>query len=114
MELILLFFIPNLVCGTAQVSSLDDEYYYSYDEDYANDQDNTDLIQLLHVTHNECPEAAHECVPMNNCTAFLEERDRLKTLSPGTEEYNELFENAEKLVCNKEEKGVCCIFLGDR
>ena len=27
---------------------------------------------------------------------------------------NELFENVEKLVCNKEEKGVCCIFLGDR
>ena len=114
MELLLLFFIPHIVCGTAQVSSLDDKYYYYYDEDYANDQDDTDLIQLLNVTHNECPEVAQECVPMNNCTAFLEERDRLMTLTPGTEEYTQLFEDVEKLVCNKEEKGVCCIFLGDR
>ena len=76
MELLLLFFIPHMVCATAQVSSLDDKYYYYYDEDYANDQDNADLIHILHVTHNECPEAAQECVPMNNRTAFLEERDR--------------------------------------
>ena len=110
---LLLLFLPLLTTGKPQSSS-DEDYDYDYeDEELFNDEEE-DVVYVLPVTHNECPSGAYECVLQNNCTTFLEEKDELTALTSGTEEYNQLFANLEKQVCNKENKGVCCIDIGER
>ena len=102
MSLFLLFF-PLLITSEPP----DDYDYYEYEEE-------EEFIYVLRVTHKECPSTAYECVVQQNCTSFLEEKEKLAALSSGTEEYKTLFESLESQVCNKEDKGVCCVFLGER
>ena len=111
---LLLLFLPLLTTGKPQSSSHED---YDYDYDYEDEElfnEEEDVVYVLPVTHNECPSGAYECVLQNNCTTFLEEKDELTGLTSGTEEYNQLFANLEKQICNKENKGVCCIDIGER
>ena len=110
---LLLLFLPLLTTGKPQSSSHEDYDYDYEDEELFNDEEE-DVVYVLPVTHNECPSGAYECVLQNNCTTFLEEKDELTGLTSGTEEYNQLFANLEKQVCNKENKGVCCIDIGER
>ena len=65
---------------------------------------------LLNVTDNECSRN-EECLPQESCKYFQEEVTRLEELPKGTEEYQELVANMQKLVCNKEEKGFCCSLI---
>ena len=101
-SLFLLFF-PLLITS----EPADDYDYYEYEEE-------EEVIYVLPVTHNECPSAAYECVLQQNCTSFIEEKEKLAALSSGTEEYKTLFASLQSEICNKEEKGVCCVFLGER
>ena len=112
---LLLLCLPLLTTGKPQSSSQEDLYYdYDYEGEESFNNEEEDVVYVLPVTHNECPSGAYECVLQNNCTTFLEEKDELTGLTSGTEEYNQLFANLEKQVCNKENKGVCCIDLGER
>ena len=64
----------------------------------------------LNVTDNECSRN-EECLPQESCQYFQEEVTRLEELPKGSEEYQELVANMQKLVCNKEEKGFCCSLI---
>ena len=88
-----------------------EDYEYEYEDEGGDEEE---VIYVLPVTHNECPSAAHECVLQHNCTTFIEEKGELSGLISGTEEYNTLFASLEKQVCNREGKGVCCVFFGER
>ena len=48
------------------------------------------------------------CVPREECNGFLIAQDRLNKLNKGTAERAELLEDLKGLVCNKEERKVCC------
>ena len=65
---------------------------------------------LLNVTDKECSRN-EECLPQESCQYFQEEVTRLEELPKGTEEYQELVADMQKLVCNKEEKGFCCSLI---
>ena len=62
--------------------------------------------------HTLCYEACPD--PCSFLDTVIEEKAELAALSSGTEEYNTLFASLEGQVCNKEGKGVCCVFLGER
>merc|ERR1712108_26244 len=65
---------------------------------------------LLNVTDNECS-GDKECIPQESCEYFQEEVTRLEDLPIGSEEYQKLVADMQKLVCNKEEKGFCCSII---
>merc|ERR1712108_51898 len=65
---------------------------------------------LLNVTDNECSRDK-ECIPQESCEYFQEEVTRLEDLPIGSEEYQKLVADMQKLVCNKEEKGFCCSII---
>ena len=107
-----LLVLPLLI--TCKPPAEDFDYYdYEY-EDEEGVEEEDDVIYVLPVTHNECPSAAYECVLQQNCTSFIEEKEKLAALTSGTEEYKTLFASLQSEICNKEEKGVCCVFLGER
>lgn len=48
------------------------------------------------------------CVPGGECNGFLIARERLDKLDKSTPEYAELLGDLKGLVCNKEERKICC------
>ena len=62
---------------------------------------------LERQTDNPC-EAGKECVPGDSCEMFTAEKLKLAGLSRGSDERKRLLERLRSLVCNKEEKKVCC------
>ena len=64
---------------------------------------------ILLLTHEDDPcEAGKECVPGDSCEKFTAEKEKLAGLSLGSDERKMLLERLQSLVCNKEEKKVCC------
>ena len=108
MTFIFLLFFPLLITCNPQ-----EDYDYYEDEEGVQEEEE-EVIFLLPVTHNDCPSAAHSCVLQHNCTTFTEEKEKLAALSSETEEYKTLFGSLQRQICNKEEQGVCCVFLGER
>ena len=49
-----------------------------------------------------------QCKPREECPIFLEKQSQLKALRPQTTERRDLIALLKSLVCNKEEKRVCC------
>ena len=43
-----------------------------------------------------------------HCHHYQEDLDELRNKKAGSKDYEELFAELEKLVCNKEEQGYCC------
>ena len=50
-----------------------------------------------------------ECLDQRDCASFQEKSDRLKTLERGSEERDDLLNELKSLICNKSERGVCCV-----
>ena len=65
------------------------------------------MFVLERQTENPC-EAWQECVPGDSCEKFTAEKRKLAGLSRGSDERKMLLERLQSLVCNKEEKKVCC------
>merc|ERR1712108_68298 len=65
---------------------------------------------LLNVTDNECSRDK-ECIPQEGCEYFQEDVTRLEDSPIGSEEYQKLVADMQKLVCNKEERGFCCSLI---
>ena len=63
------------------------------------------MTQTIPLEDASC-EAGKECVPADGCEMFTRERQKLTLLTPGSDERN--LENLQSLVCNKEEKKICC------
>ena len=49
-----------------------------------------------------------ECVPSDQCTTYVSDTEKLKTLRKGTEQHNILLSKLRSLICNKAEKKICC------
>ena len=52
--------------------------------------------------------AGLQCVSAGSCPSFDTERARLDTLTRGSQEWQRLLKKLRSLVCNKEERNVCC------
>ena len=65
------------------------------------------MFVLERQTENPC-EAWQECVPGDSCEKFTAEKEKLAGLSKGSDERKMLLERLQSLVCNKEEKKICC------
>ena len=53
-------------------------------------------------------EAGKDCVPAESCEVFKAEREKLNRLSRGSEQRKMLLEKLRSLVCNKQDKKICC------
>ena len=58
-------------------------------------------------TDNRC-DGGKECVPGDSCEKFTAEKQKLAGLSQGSDERKMLLERLQSLVCNREEKKICC------
>merc|ERR1712013_258538 len=65
------------------------------------------LPPVLEEVDNSCP-LTHECIPKEQCYHFQEDLDQLRNITTGSVEYEEMFSELSKLVCNKEKRGYCC------
>ena len=72
--------------------------------------------QLLSSPDGGC-EAGWECISERNCKPYLDGKDQLEHLRKAYQlegdedigaEHQKLADKLKELVCNKEEKGVCC------
>ena len=48
------------------------------------------------------------CLPQDDCTTFLIEREKLEKLNRSSPERAELLQTLRGMVCNKKEQRVCC------
>ena len=44
----------------------------------------------------------------DHCFHYQEDMDKLRKMTVGSKEYEELFAEVSEMVCNKEKKGYCC------
>merc|ERR1711934_1044819 len=65
------------------------------------------LPPVLEETDNSCP-LTHECISKEHCYHYQEDLNELRNKTAGSKDYEELFAELDKLVCNKEEQGYCC------
>ena len=56
--------------------------------------------------------AGLQCVSAGKCPAFGRERAKLESLTRGSEERAKLLEKLRSLVCNKQERNICCELAG--
>ena len=71
--------------------------------------DKEPIVSSVTVSTEDRPcEAGKECVPADSCEMFKAEREKLKSLSRGSDERKMLLEKLQSQVCNKEEKKICC------
>merc|ERR1712107_201657 len=68
------------------------------------------LPPLLEEVDNSCP-LTHECIPKEQCYHYQEDLDQLRNITMGLVEYEEMFSELSKLVCNK---GEGLLLLHDR
>ena len=61
----------------------------------------------LTVNINPC-EVGQECIQGDSCERFKAEKQKLNSLSQGSDEWKMLLEKLKSQVCNKEEKKICC------
>ena len=96
------------LCETRTECVLSEETTYITEttEDKSGNKETTeDTIEIME--DNSC-EAGTECVPSDSCDFYTTAKVKLNNLSQGSEERKTLLKNLRSLVCNKEEKKICC------
>ena len=65
---------------------------------------------LLHCQEQDssCDDGA-ECLPIDDCKYFSNEREKLEVLSSSSNEYKTIIENIKNNICNKRLRKVCCV-----
>ena len=67
-------------------------------------------FSLLHCQEQDssCDDGA-ECLPIDDCKYFSNEREKLEVLSSSSNEYKTIIENIKNNICNKRLRKVCCV-----
>ena len=65
------------------------------------------LCTMVQPAERQCPSST-ECLLYQQCPDFLQQRERLQTLTRGTDQHTSLWATLKSQVCNDEPRKVCC------
>merc|ERR1712080_14860 len=63
----------------------------------------------LEPDYRNCSVSTHVCVRSEECDEYKVKLDEKNSLNEGSEAYKDKLEEIRNMICNKKERGVCCV-----